>query len=82
MTFEAIHCAKLINLLQGVYESTFEEGFVDNELMESLMNGTVLKFPILPVNSQCLKSALKLTTEASQTIYKQEARHKYIITKS
>ena len=48
-----------------------------NEL-ESLLNGTELKFPNLPASSQGVERAVKLTTENSQIVYGQEARHKHI----
>ena len=47
-----MHWTQLINLSQnGVYESPFIEGFSENELWESLMNGTKLD---LPSHSQCV----------------------------
>ena len=48
-----------------------------NEL-ESLLNRTVLKFPNLPASSQGVERVVKLTTENSQIVYGQEARHKHI----
>ena len=48
-----------------------------NEL-ESLLNGTELKFPNLPAPSQGVERVVKLTTENSQIVYGQEARYKHI----
>ena len=37
-----------------------------------------MKFPNLPAPSQGVERAVKLTTDNSQIVYGQEARHKYI----
>lgn len=83
INFEATHWSTLIDLSQrGICEPAVAEDFSTNELLESLLNGTELKFPKLPAHSQGVERAVKLTTEASQIVYGQEARHKHIITKS
>ena len=48
---------------------------------ESLLNGTKLDLPDLPSHSQAMEWGVKLTTEASQTVYGFEARHQYITAK-
>ena len=50
-------------------------GFV---LRESLLNGTKLDLPDLPSHSQAMERAVKLTTEASQTVYGFEGRHQHV----
>ena len=55
--------------------------FSDTELRESLLNGTTLDLPDLPSHSHAMERAVKLTTEASQTVYGFEARHQHITTK-
>ena len=55
--------------------------FSESELQESLLNGTKLDLPDLPSHSQAMERAVKLTTEASQTVYGFEARHQYITAK-
>ena len=40
-----------------------------------------MEFPNLPAHSQGVERAVKLTTEALQTVYGQEVRYKLIITK-
>ena len=50
----------------------------ESELRESLLNGTKLDLPDLPSHSQAMERTVKLTTEASQTVYGFEARHQHI----
>ena len=57
------------------------EDFSESELRESLLDGTKLDLPDLPSHSQAMERAVKLTTEASQTIYGFEARHQHITAK-
>ena len=52
--------------------------FSEFELQESLLNGTKLDLPDLPLHSQAIGQAVKLTTETSQTVYGFEARHQQI----
>ena len=55
--------------------------FLNFELRESLLNGTKLDLPDLPSHSQAMEWAVKLTMEASQTVYGFEARHQHITAK-
>ena len=55
--------------------------FSESELQESLLNETKLDLPDLPSHSHAMERAVKLTTEASQTIYGFEARHHHITAK-
>ena len=57
------------------------KGFSESELRESLLNGTKLDLPDLLSHSQAMERAVKLITEASQTVYRFEARHEYITAK-
>ena len=57
------------------------EDFSESELRESLLNGTKHDLPDLPSHSQAMEWAVKLTTEASQTVYDFEARHQHITAK-
>ena len=52
-----------------------------SELRESLLIGTKLDLPDLPSHSQTMERAVKLTTEASQTVYGFEAKHQHITAK-
>ena len=52
--------------------------FSEFELRESLLNETKLDLPDLPSHSQAMEWAVKLTTEALQTVYGFEARHQHI----
>ena len=55
--------------------------FSESELRESLLNGTKLDLPDLPSHSQAMEPTVKLTTEASQTVYGFEVRHQHITAK-
>ena len=57
------------------------EDYSESELREMLLNGTKLDLPDLPSHSQAVEWAVKLTTEASQTVYGFEARHQHITAK-
>ena len=57
------------------------EDFSESELRESLLNGTKLDLLDLPSNSQAMEQAVKLTMEASQTVYGFEAKHQRITAK-
>ena len=73
----------MIDLSQtGVCEPALTECFTNDELLKSSMAGTKLELPKLPAHSQGVERAVKLTTEAPQVVYGQEARHKHILTKS
>ena len=53
----------------------------ESEHRELLLNGTKLDLPDLPWHSQAMERAVKLITEASQTVYGFEVRHQHIIAK-
>ena len=74
-----MHWSNLITFLKSGVSKP--EGFLENELLESLMNGTKLECPNLPSHSQSLERAIKLTTEASHSVYGFEARHGHILAK-
>ena len=57
------------------------EDYSESELPEFLLNGTKLDVPDLPPHSQAVERAVKLTMEASQTVYGFEARHQHITAK-
>ena len=57
------------------------EDFSESELRESLLNGTKFDLSDLPTHSQAMERAVKVTTEASQTLYGFEARHQRITAK-
>ena len=57
------------------------EDYSESELRESLFNRTKLDLPDLPSHSQAVERAVKLTTEASQTVDGFEARHQHITAK-
>ena len=79
INFNAIHWTQLIDLtLRGIFEPPLTKDFSESELRESWLNGTKLDLPDLPSYSQTMESVVKLTTEASQTVYGFEARHQHI----
>ena len=51
--------------------------FSESELRESLSSGTKLDLPDLASHSQAMEVAVKLTSEASQTVYGFEATHQH-----
>ena len=61
--------------------TTNDERLFEFELRESLLNGNKLDLPDLSSHFQAMEWAVKLTTEASQTVYGSEARHQYITVK-
>ena len=58
-----------------------KKDFSESELRESLLNGTKLDLLDFPSHSQAMERAVKLTTEASQTVYDFEARHQHLTAK-
>ena len=64
------HKAVFVNLHKQIF-------FSMNEFLESLPNGTELKFPNLPAPSQGVERAVKLTTENSQIVYVPRPAHKH-----
>ena len=67
--------------LCDIFEPPMTEDFSESEFRESLLNGTKLDLPDLPSHSLAMERAVKLTTEASQTVYGFEARHQQITAK-
>ena len=57
------------------------EDYSESELRESLLNGTKLDLPDLPSHSPAMERPVKLTMEASQTVYGFEARQQHITAK-
>ena len=49
--------------------ATNDERFFEFKLRESLLNRTKLDLPDLPSHSQAMEWAVKLTMEASKTVY-------------
>ena len=82
INFNATHWTQLIDLtLCGIFEPPMTKDFSESKLRESLLNGTKLDLQDLPSHSQAMEWAVKLTTEASQTVYGFEARHQHITAK-
>ena len=82
INLNATHWTQLIDLtLCGIFEPPMMEAFSESELRESLLNGTKLDLPDLPSHSQAMERAVKLSTEASQTVHCFEARHQHITAK-
>ena len=82
INFNATHWTQFIGLtLCGIFEPPMMTDFSEFELQESLLNGTKLDLPNLPSHSQTVERAVKLTTEASQTVHGFEARHQHITAK-
>ena len=74
--FNATHWTQFIDLtLCGIFELPMMKDFSEFELRESLLNGTKLDLLDFPSHSQAMEWAVKITTEASQTVYGFEARH-------
>ena len=67
--------------LCGIFEPPMMKDFSESELRELLVNGTKLDLPDLSLHSQAMERAVKLTTQASQTVYGFEARHQHITAK-
>ena len=55
--------------------------FSDNELQNSLLTGEKINLPDFPSHSQGVEWAVKLVTEASQSLYGFEARHQHLLAK-
>ena len=82
INFNATHWTKLIDLtLCSVFEQPMMKEFSESELRESLLNGTKLDLPDLPSHSQAMERVVKLTTEASQTVYGFDTRYQHITVK-
>ena len=75
INFKAVHWTDLIDLsVNGVCEPPFTLDFSDDELQNSLLTGEKINLPDFPSHSQGVERAVKLVTEASQSVYGFEAR--------
>ena len=82
INFKAVHWTDLIDLsVNGVCEPSLTLDFSDNELQNSLLTGEKINLLDFPSHSQGVKWAVKLVTEASQSVYGIEARHQHILAK-
>ena len=82
INFKAVHWTDLIDLsVNGVCKPPLTQDFSDNELQNSLLTGEKINLPDFPSHSQGVERAVKLVTEASQSVYGFEARHQYILAK-
>ena len=82
INFKAVHWTDLIDLsVNGVCEQPLTLDFSDNELHNSLLTGEKINFPGFPSHSQGVERAVKLVTEAFQSMYGFEARHQHILAK-
>ena len=80
---EATHWSELISLSQsGICEPAITEHIPDQVLQEALLNGSKVELPDLPSHSQSVEQAVKLTSEASHTVYGLEARQNHIIART
>ena len=75
-----MHWTDLIYLsVNGVCEPPLTLDFSDNELQNSLLTGEKINLPDFPSHSQGVERAVKLVTEAFQSMYGFEARHQHIL---
>ena len=82
INFKAVHWTDLIDLsVNGVCESPITLDISDDELQNSLLTGEKINLPDFPSHSQGVERAVKLVTEASQSMYGFEARHQSILAK-
>ena len=73
---EATHWSQLISLSEsGICEPALTEDFSDLELQDALLNDTKFDLPELPSHSQTVERAVKLTSEASHSVYGLASRH-------
>ena len=76
INFKAVQWTDLIDLsVNGVCEPLLTLDFSVDELQNSLLTGEKINLPDFPSHSQGVKRAVKLVTEASQSVYGFEARH-------
>ena len=77
--FKAVHWTDLIDLsVNGVCEPPLTLDFSDNELHNSLLTGEKINLPDFPSHSQGVERAVKLVTEASQSVYGFVAGHQHM----
>ena len=70
INFKAVHWTDLIDLsVNGVCEPPLTQDFSDDELQNSLLTGEKINLPDFPSHSQGVERAVKLVTEASQSVY-------------
>ena len=80
INFKAVHWTDLIDLsVNGVGEPPLTPDLSDNEFQNSLLTGEKIDLPDFP--SQGVERAVKLVTEASQSVYSFEARYQHILAK-
>ena len=76
INFKDVHWTDLIDLsVNGVGNPPLTLDLSDNELQNSLLTGEKIDLPDFPSHSQGVERAVKLVTEASQSVYGFEARH-------
>ena len=79
INFKAVHWTDLIDLsVNGVCEPPLTLDFSDNELQNSLLIGEKMNLPDFPSHSQGVEWAVKLVTEASQSVYGFEGTSIYL----
>ena len=82
INFKVVHWTDLIDLsVNEVCEPPLTLDFSDDELQNSLLTGEKIKLPDFPSHSQGVERAVKLVTEASQSVHGFEARHQHILAK-
>ena len=82
INFKAVHWTDLIDLsVNGVCEPPLTRDFSENELQNSLLTGEKINLPDFPSHSQGVERAVKLVTEASQSMYGFKASHQHILAK-
>ena len=83
INFNASNWWELINIDQkGVCEPPTTTDYSSEQLKHALKTGEMLQLPVFPSHSQSVERAVKLTSEAAEMVYGQEARHKHIQTKT
>ena len=82
INFKVVHWTDLIELpVNGVCEPPLTLDFSDDESQNSLLIGEKINLPDFPWHSEGVERAVKLVTEASQSVYGFEARHQHILAK-
>ena len=82
INFKVVHWTDLIDLsVNGVCEPPLTLDFSDDELQNSLWTGEKINLPDFSSHSQGVEWAVKLVTEASQSVYGLEARLQHILAK-
>ena len=82
INFKAVHWTDLIDLsVNEVCEPPLTLDCSEDELQNSLLTGEKINLLDFPSHSQGVERAVKLVTEASQSVYGFEARHQQILVK-